>query len=93
MKRTNSRPIILPLPTFAMHAFEAQPRILPFPTRGHGDHSTVFVRDAESNDVAPNDVEPKNSEPTNDELSAVRDRLFRMIVANQWDRSHGNRAS
>jgi hypothetical protein len=27
------------------------------------------------------------------ELSEVRERLFRMIVANQWDRSHGNRAS
>ena len=28
-----------------------------------------------------------------DELGEVRERLFRMIVANQWDRSHGNRAS
>ena len=27
------------------------------------------------------------------ELAQVRDRLFRMIVANEWDRSHGNRAS
>ena len=33
MKRTNHNPIILPLPTFEMHSFEAQPRILPFPTR------------------------------------------------------------
>ena len=33
MKRTNHNPIILPLPTFEMHSFAAQPRILPFPTR------------------------------------------------------------
>jgi hypothetical protein len=28
-----------------------------------------------------------------EELREVRERLFRMIVANQWDHSHGNRAS
>lgn len=28
-----------------------------------------------------------------DDLSEVRDRLFRMIVAKHWNRSHGHRAS
>ena len=33
------------------------------------------------------------AEPTGAALAEVRDRLFRMIVANEWDRNHGNRAS
>jgi len=78
MKRKLSRPIILTFP-----APEPAPRILPFPRRAKSTSA-------------------KSGPPTQDEAAAasdsselreVRERLFRMIVANQWDRSHGNRAS
>jgi hypothetical protein len=62
--------------------YEVKPRILPFPRLGMNSRAT-------SESSMP--VEP-NGNPGSD-LSAVRDRLFRMIVANQWDRSHGHRAS
>ncbi len=78
MKRTSSRPIILPLPTLARLACEARPRILPFPTCAGGNTPKAS---------AECDL------PSDADLAAVRDRLFRMIVANQSDHSHGNRAS
>ena len=58
--------------------YEAKPRILPFPGRGGSERGAS--------------VEP-NAAASDADLSAMRDRLFRMIVANQWDHSHGNRAS
>jgi hypothetical protein len=78
MKRSPSQPVILTLRTFESCATRPRPRILPFPDR--------TARDAEP-PVASERV------PRDQGLSEVRDRLFRMIVANQWDRSHGNRAS
>ena len=57
---------------------EVKPRILRFPDR------TTSVR---ATRIAP------SNDSGDDPLSAVRDRLFRMIVATEWDRSHGNRAS
>jgi len=76
VKRSNSRPIILTLPTYETNAFASKPRILPFPGRRADQQPTVKERDE-----------------SDAELGEVRARLFRMIVANQWDRSHGNRAS
>ncbi len=76
MKRSNSRPIILNLPTYEMHSRAAQPRILPFPDSRADQQPKVKERDE-----------------SDAELDKVRERLFRMIVANQWDHSHGNRAS
>jgi hypothetical protein len=78
MKRTMSRPIILTLPTYERNTYAAKPRILPFPVPAKSE--------------ALKAVEPDRG-PSAAELSEVRERLFRMIVANQWDRSHGNRAS
>ena len=77
MKRRNPRAIIFTLPTYEAHAPVAQPCILPFPG---------------SREVQPLKGTPERDE-TDPELGEVRERLFRMIVANQWDRSHGNRAS
>lgn len=78
MKRNSPRPVILRLPTFEMHAIRAQPQILPFPGRRAIDAPAPTVSLERSSDA---------------ELRAVRDRLFRMIVANQWNRTHGHRAS
>ena len=77
MKRRNPRAIIFTLPTYEAHAPAAQLCILPFPGR----------REVQSLKVAP------ERDETDPALGEVRERLFRMIVANQWDRSHGNRAS
>lgn len=99
MKRTNHNPIILPLPTFEMHSFEAQPRILPFPTRASaerqpGEQSRVVKQRVKKRRI---ETGPANAggvvDTTDAALAEVRDRLFRMIVANEWDRNHGNRAS
>jgi len=79
MKRRNPRAIIFTLPTYEAHAPAAQPRILPFP----GSRETQPLKVAPERDV--DEIDPA--------LGEVRERLFRMIVANQWDRSHGNRAS
>jgi hypothetical protein len=58
--------------------YQPKPRILPFPGRQcSGPQKTA--------QPGPDDRAA--------DLSEVRDRLFRMIVANQSDRSHGNRAS
>lgn len=61
--------------------FEAKPCILPFPRDGKLP--------------AASQTQPfATAEPEADaELRRVRDRLFRMIVATQWNPSHGNRAS
>lgn len=83
MNRTLSRPVILRLPSD-----EPQPRILRFPKRAvtrRGEDSTATQRG--SAPAAPND------DSSNADLSAVRERLLRMIVTSEWDRSHGNRAS
>ncbi|MGD9635244.1 MAG: hypothetical protein AB7G28_21980 [Pirellulales bacterium] len=61
--------------------FEVKPRILPFPRDG----KLPAVRESQS--LATADPGPDA------ELRKVRDRLFRMIVASQWNPSHGNRAS
>ncbi len=82
MKRSNSRPIILNLPTFEMHSRASKPRILQFHRLGMNSRKT-----GEQSPPVELHVE------SNAALSEVRERLFRMIVANQWDRSHGNRAS
>jgi len=58
--------------------FNPKPRILPFPAV------------AEKKTPAPVAEETRASDA---ELREVRERLFRMIVSNQWDRSNGNRAS
>ena len=58
--------------------YEVKPRILPF-RRGKANNRIAVVEAS----VASSDAD----------LSVVRDRLFRMIVANEWDRSNGNRAS
>jgi hypothetical protein len=99
MKRTNHNPIILPLPTFDMHSFAAQPRILPFPTRASaerqpGEQSRVVKQRVKKRriEAGPTNIVGE-AEPTEAALAEVRDRLFRMIVANEWDRNHGNRAS
>jgi len=78
MNPTLSRPVILRMP-----CDEEQPRILRFPKRGKNHRATR----RRSTLVAPGD------DPVDADLSAVRDRLFRMIVATEWDRSNGNRAS
>ena len=57
---------------------EMKPRILRFPDRTTSVRSTRIAPSGDSGD---------------DALSEVRERLFRMIVASEWDRSHGNRAS
>jgi hypothetical protein len=78
MKRRFRRPIILTFPYFEM-----KPRILPFPRDGKPP-------------AAPSESQSLmavESGAVDAELTNVRDRLFRMIVANQWDPSHGNRAS
>lgn len=99
MKRTNHNPIILPLPTFDMHSFEAQPRILPFPTRASaerqpGEQSRVVKQRVKKRRVESGPANAAGAVETTDAaLAEVRDRLFRMIVANEWDRNHGNRAS
>lgn len=103
MKRTNHNPMILPLPTFERHSFEAQPRILPFPTRASGERQRgeqsrvvkqrVKKRRIESGQLKSTANVVGEAEPTGAALAEVRDRLFRMIVANEWDRNHGNRAS
>jgi len=103
MKRTNHNPIILPLPTFEMHSFAAQPRILPFPTRASAERQPgeqtrvvkqrVKKRRIESGQLKSSANVAGEADPTDAALAAVRDRLFRMIVANEWDRNHGNRAS
>jgi hypothetical protein len=82
MKQTLSRPIILTLPGYERPAYDlpgdsVKPRILRFPGRRTIGRSKP--------------VEP--SCETDDALCAVRERLFRMIVATEWDRSNGNRAS
>ncbi len=77
MKRTVSRPMILSFPNY-----EVKPRILPFSRLG-------MNRRATSDPSTPVEA---NGNPGSD-LSQVRDRLFRMIVSNEWDRSHGHRAS
>lgn len=61
--------------------FEVKPRILPFPRDG----KLSAASESQSLPPAPRDAEV--------ELRKVRDRLFRMIVATQWNPSHGNRAS
>jgi hypothetical protein len=61
-----------------MPTLEVEPKIVPFPGR----------RNSRRRAAAKPEREPRDSV-----LSEVRDRLFRMIVANEWDRSHGNRAS
>ncbi len=58
--------------------FNPKPRILPFPTVAE--------------EPAPDPVAEKEK-ASDAELREVRERLFRMIVSNQWDRSNGNRAS
>jgi hypothetical protein len=60
--------------------FEVKPRILPFRV------PTMTTSPATA-------TPPAAGVASRSELEAVRDRLFRMIVANEWDRSHGNRAS
>jgi hypothetical protein len=79
MKRRIARPVILTFPTF-----EVKPRILPFrvPTMNPSPVTATATATPPAAGVA-----------SRSELEAVRDRLFRMIVANEWDRSHGNRAS
>lgn len=77
MKRRTVRPFIITLPIAACQAQASQPRILPFPGSGGQEQ--------------PPADEPRRDADT--ELSEVRERLFRMIVAKEWDRSHGNRAS
>jgi len=83
MKRTMSRPIILTLPTYEMHAVEMKPRILPFPRLGLNSRKAS--------------KRPRSVEASRDlgdaDLGEIRDRLFRMIVSNEWDRSHEHRAS
>ena len=99
MKRTNHNPIILPLPTFEMHSIAAQPRILPFPTRTSaerqpGEQSRVVKQRVKKRRVESGPASVAEAVATTDAaLTEVRDRLFRMIVANEWDRNHGNRAS
>lgn len=61
--------------------FEVKPRILPFPRDGK------LPAASESQSLPPG---PRDAEA---ELRKVRDRLFRTIVATQWNPSHGNRAS
>jgi len=78
MKRTMNRPIILTLRSPESFASSAPPRILPFPGRATSEPPEPVAADPD---------------PDQADLDEVRDRLFRMIVANQWDRSHGNRAS
>jgi hypothetical protein len=82
MKQSLSRPIILTLSGYERPAFDlpgdrARPRILRFP----GRRATVRSKS----------VEP--SRESDDALCAVRERLFRMIIATEWNRSNGNRAS
>jgi hypothetical protein len=77
MKQSLTRPIILTLPGYDLPGKRVKPRILRFP----GRQASVTSQPSESND------------DSDDALCAVRERLFRMIVASQWDRSHGNRAS
>ena len=77
MKQTLSRPIILTLPGYERPAYDVKPRILRFP----GRRAIGRTKPVES------------SCETDDALCAVRERLFRMIVATEWDRSNGNRAS
>lgn len=78
MKRKASRPIILTMPTFESCATATAPP----PPR----IIPFPVREDASGAVQ---LEARPAE----ELREVRERLFRMIVANQLDRSHGNRAS
>jgi hypothetical protein len=61
-----------------MPTLEVEPKIVRFPGR----------RNSRRRAAAKSASEPRDSV-----LSEARDRLFRMIVANEWDRSHGNRAS
>jgi hypothetical protein len=77
MKRRFSRPVILALTSNKIAAFDVKPRLLPFPS----DRARAQPAPAE---------QPKAPDA---ELGEVRERLFRMIVAKEWDRSHGNRAS
>jgi hypothetical protein len=73
MQRTNSRPVILTLPTY-----QEEPKIVPFPRRANNRRRAPAKPTSDARDA---------------DLREIRDRLFRMIVANEWDRSHGNRAS
>jgi hypothetical protein len=57
--------------------YEEGPRTLPFPGR------TTNRRRSPAKRLAADDAG----------LADVRARLLQMIIANEWDRSHGNRAS
>ncbi len=82
MKQTLSRPIILTLPGyerpgFDLPGYDVKPRILRFPRRRTSGRKKPVESTSDSDDA----------------LCAVRERLFRMIVATEWNRSNGNRAS
>jgi hypothetical protein len=82
MKQTLSRPIILTMPGYErpgsdLPGCNAKPRILRFPGRRARGQSQPAESTGDSDDA----------------LGAVRERLFRMIIATEWDRSNGNRAS
>jgi hypothetical protein len=80
MKRTHSHPVILPLPIVA--ATMERPATVRFPRRRS-------FRRGRAGRVA----RPTRSDDVDDALAQMRDRLLKMILANEWDRSHGHRAS
>jgi hypothetical protein len=85
MNRNPSQPVILPLPTVA--AIANQPSTIPFPTHGRSFRRGHNRRRADRRQRTPA-IDDRNSP-----LGEMRERLLKMIIANEWDRSHGNRAS
>ena len=81
MKRTHSQPVILPLPIVA--ATIQRPATIPFPRR----------RGLRRRSIRRRDPQPTIAEETDGALAQMRDRLLKMILANEWDRTHGHRAS
>ena len=79
MKRTVSQPVIIPL--------RAAIRMSPVTEK-----SELPARRTQVNRLHSIADDPQR-DPRENALKQVRARLLRMIVDNEWDRSHGNRAS
>ena len=82
MKHYSSRPVILPISTTTSACHEAV--TVPFPVRPR------IVRLESRRGFSLRPADDLGSESA---LAQMRGRLLKMILANEWDRTHGHRAS
>jgi hypothetical protein len=82
MKSNHPQPVILSLPTIV--SIREESPTVPFPGRGRSTRHRVVHRRV---DRRPRD------EDRDSPLGEMRNRLLKFIVANEWERTHGNRAS